>query len=163
MAGRGIYNKAFRQRNPPQNPISFIHILFIQLGVRRMAGIKSETTTVVAKQMYGNKRASLTKGNPHPGRRLPQSIRSVVPKEVVSRGDAPAQGHRRWCGVSSWSWPCAWVLPLEFAHSSPSIPLDRCPPQLLTPLHSPPPPHPVSPLEPLCRSSWGWSSVPHPV
>ena len=118
--------------------------------------------------MYGNKRASLTKGNPPPGRRLsPIHPHSVVPKEVVGRGDAPAQGHRRWCGilcVSSWSWPCAWVLPLEFAHSSPSIPLNRCPPQLS---HSPPfsfsASSPCLPAGAVGCSSWGWSSMPHPV
>jgi len=42
--------------------------------------------------MYGNKRASLTKGN-HPN---PSALSHT--KEVVSRGDA-TQVHRCWCGI----------------------------------------------------------------
>ena len=66
-------------------------------------------------------------GNPPPGRRLPQSI------PVVSCGVAPSQGHRRWFCIlyrSSWSLGSPGVR--QFL---PSIPLDRCPPQLS---HSPP-------------------------
>jgi len=31
----------------------------------------------------------------------------------------PLGGASCWCGVSSWPWPCTWVLPLGFVHSSP--------------------------------------------
>jgi len=80
--------------------------------------------------------------NPPPGRRHP---RSVVPKEAVGRGMHPLRsiavgvvclcGPGRAPGFSPWSSP----IPPPLSHS---IEVRR---NFLTPLHSPPPPRPLSP------------------
>jgi len=55
---------------------------------------REQQTDVRKQTRKPDKRKSPT--GPPPG---PIQPRSVVPKEVVSRGDAPSQGHRRWCGI----------------------------------------------------------------
>ena len=126
----------------------FIYLLFIRLGARRLWPVLEGNKHQQKQQnRYANtgaqtrQRKSSTRPQPSPihPRSVIQKIKSCV---VV----IPP---RHWFCIlcrSSWTWPCAWVLPLEFAHSSPSIPL----PQLS---HSPPlsssASSPVFPLEPL--------------
>ena len=63
-----------------------------------MAGTeRKQASTKAAKQICENRGAKPDKGNPPPGRRLPQSIHVQLYKnQVVSCGDAPSQGRRRW-------------------------------------------------------------------
>ena len=89
---------------------------------------------------------------------------SVVPKDVVSHGDAPSGSSLLVCilqgvvvRVPSRS---LGLSPLEFTHYSPSAPLDRSlPPPHFSPLLIPG--LPAGAFVVLFPVRWGWLSVPH--
>ena len=69
--------------------------------------------------MCKSKRANQTKESSTGPPPAPIHPRSVVPEKIIILGDAPSQEHRHWCNIlyrSSFSWPGARVLPLEFTH-----------------------------------------------
>jgi hypothetical protein len=102
------------------NEVWFIYLLFIQLGAVGYGWYRKEIRQQQEQQnrcTEANKCASLTKEIPHRAAAWPIHPRAVVLGEVVGRCDVPSQGHLHWSSilcVPSWSWPCAWVLPLGF-------------------------------------------------
>ena len=129
-------------------------LLFMQLGARMLWPVyrnnNGSSKTDVRKQTHKpDKRKSPTGPSP-----VPICPRSVVPKEVVSRGDAPSQG-RVWHSLCLHGLGRAPELSHGVRPFLPSIPLDRLPPQSHSPPFSTSASSPVSPLEPLWYSSWG--------
>lgn len=118
----------------------FIYSLFIQLGALRLWQIKKGSTTTRSKTETStqSRKQKPNKENPPPGRlppSFPISVLSFVKKFVRQRkplpGPWPCCFDRSW---SSWSWPCAWALPLEFTLSSPLPPptgIGACESQIL--------------------------------
>ena len=120
-----------------------------------MAGIERKTTITSGKADTRKQTVKLNKENPPLSRCPPLSVcsrlRTFHSIDVV----APSQRPRRWCPSrykSSFYWPCAWVLPLEFTRPPPLHP------SILHSISSS-----DSPLESVWCSLWGWPSVPHPT
>ena len=84
---------------------------------RAMAGIERKTTITSSKADTRKQTVKLNKGNPPLSRRPPLSVCSRSHKFHSVVVVAPSQGPLRWCPSrypSSFSWPYAWALPLEF-------------------------------------------------
>ena len=103
-----------------ESAVWFIYLLFINhtaWSPRAMAGIERKTTITSSKADTRKQTVKLNKGNPPLSRRPPLSVCSRSHKFHSVVVVAPSQGPLRWCPSrypSSFSWPYAWALPLEF-------------------------------------------------
>ena len=107
-----------------------------------MAGIERNNHQQKQQNRYAKAGAQTRQRKSSTGPPALSTRAQIYKNQVVSCGDAPSQRQHRWFCIlyrSSWSRPCAWVLPWSSPIPPPlshSIDARR---NFLTPLHSPPP------------------------